>query len=176
MTLRSEGERQRVKKKEGRDRGVQEINRGCEASGELRNTQRGRDGEEPTAWASQGQALGDRAAKGSCPDLSPGTSGPARKHASFQLPSPLISYSLFHSLSAFLSPILEMTSLPLISLLLSQGRLLSLTEVPSAPGVMPISQMEKLRPHKGKGCLEGRTPPHPSLFTTRQLHTPGPTL
>lgn len=46
-------------KKEGRDRGVQEINRGCGASGETRNTQRGRDGEELTARESQRQALGD---------------------------------------------------------------------------------------------------------------------
>lgn len=61
-------------------------------------------------------------------------------------------------------------------LLPSQGRLLSLTMVPSPPGGIPMSQTEKLRPHIGKGCPEGRTPPHPSLFITRQLHTPGSTL
>ena len=40
-------------------------------------------------------------------------------------------------------------------LLPSQGRLLSLTMVPSPPGGIPMSQMEKLRPHVGKDSPEG---------------------
>lgn len=41
-------------------------------------------------------------------------------------------------------------------LLPSQSRLLSLTMVPSPPGGIPMFQKEKLRPHVGKGCPEGR--------------------
>lgn len=111
--LGSEGETEG--KKEGRDRGMRGINRGCgDEQGKWRDEKRGagcRDGEMVKNRLPGGglrQALKDRAAtrpKGStlAPNLGPGASG-ARQEVSLLLASFLSFHVLFHSLFFPLPP------------------------------------------------------------------------